>query len=385
MNQPPRISLIGISGYGEIHLQALQKLQASGECSLVAATVVNRSKLESKCRNLESKDCRVFDEYKSMLESLHDQADLCVIPTGIHLHCPMTIDAYQAGCHVYVEKPASGSLADIEAMEGVQTQLEKRTFVGFQHLYLSSFREIKRRLLNGEFGELQCIKVLGAWPRPDYYYTRNEWAGRLAIKDRIVYDSPANNAFAHYLMAALYFSADSLNKVARVEQFTAELYRAQAIESFDTLTAQLEADTGVHIYYSVTHSCKKTIPPVIELKCSGSRIIWEADKGFFIESSRERLPASDTHATQLEVYRSIFESLRQGTPAGCDLAMAREHTRFINLLHEQCLIRDIDESMLETSDGEYGGSQISIRGIEQMLTDCYNGELMLSERLYNCV
>ena len=53
------------------------------------------------------------------------------------------------------------------------------------------------------------ITVRAQWPRGASYYARNNWAGRLRVGSAWVLDSPVNNAFAHFLMLALFWAGDT--------------------------------------------------------------------------------------------------------------------------------------------------------------------------------
>ena len=52
--------------------------------------------------------------------------------------------------------------------------------------------------------------VEAAWPRYFNYYARNNWAGKLAMNGTWVFDSPVNNACAHYLNLALFWAGAAI-------------------------------------------------------------------------------------------------------------------------------------------------------------------------------
>ena len=72
-----------------------------------------------------------------------------------------------------------------------------------------------------------------------YKRQRRGWAGRVQVGGHIVCDSVANNACAHYLHL-LFFLAIPPGRPAQPLAHQTELYRANAIETFDTLTARIQ-------------------------------------------------------------------------------------------------------------------------------------------------
>src|SRR5690606_38595299 len=104
-----RVALIGISGYGRIHLQLARECRARGEVAIVAATVINAEEEAENIAELRAHGCTIYSDYEEMLREQRGRIDLCLIPTGIHWHARMTISALRAGANVLVEKPLAGS------------------------------------------------------------------------------------------------------------------------------------------------------------------------------------------------------------------------------------------------------------------------------------
>ncbi len=88
---PVNVHLIGISGYARAVLQSLLQVIEPAGGRLASATVINRTEEEESCRLLESRGCRIFSDYGEMLGATEPSArNLCIIPTSIFQHAPMT-------------------------------------------------------------------------------------------------------------------------------------------------------------------------------------------------------------------------------------------------------------------------------------------------------
>jgi hypothetical protein len=118
------------------------------------------------------------------------------------------------------------------------------------------------------------VRFLGQWPRPRAYFTRNDWAGRRVVDGVPVHDSPLSNAFAHFVNLSLCFASRSTDEGAAATVKSAELFRAHAIESFDTAVVRARTADGVALWFGATHACEMTREPEIVIQGEHGRVVW---------------------------------------------------------------------------------------------------------------
>ena len=184
----------------------MRKLAAAGLGRQVA-TAADRENFGAEVEALAQQGIPIYASLRQMLAQAREGIDVVCLPLGIALHRPMTIAALEAGCHVVVEKPAAGSVQDVDAMLATRDRSGRLCAVGFQHLYRGEIQQLKRRIVAGEFGRIQRIKGYGCWPRQPSYYRRNAWAGCLAMGDTWVLDSPHHNALGHAVNLMCYLGS----------------------------------------------------------------------------------------------------------------------------------------------------------------------------------
>ena len=124
--EPARIAIIGVSGYGSIHLQLARESRDRGEIKITAATIINPQEEAATIAELRGNGAEIFTEYPEMFRRHAGKIDLCLIPTGIHWHARMTIAALEAGANVLVEKPLAGSVAEVEEIRRVERRTGDR-------------------------------------------------------------------------------------------------------------------------------------------------------------------------------------------------------------------------------------------------------------------
>ena len=374
----PRAALVGVTGFGARHLETLNQLRENGEVRLEAATVINREEAAESCAGLERSGVRIYDDHTAMLEAEKEGIDCVFIPTGIRWHAPMTVAALEAGCHVYVEKPAAGTVAEVDAMIAARDRAGRSVAVGFQDQYHPATRQVKQSLLDGRIGALRRISVLGLWPRPESYYTRNGWAGRLEVEGAVIRDSPAQNALAHFLMAALNYAGPSPDKAAEPVSVGGSLYRAKPIESFDTCSLRIGTDTGVEILFHASHSCATQHAPQLAFHGDSGTATWDIGKGYDFGDGGEPIEAPSGAPLFPVAFRSMLAAVRDGKTPACPLENARCHTRVIETAHTQLTIHDAPADRIRKVTTPKGELRV-IDGIEDQLRDCHENGATLGE------
>lgn len=100
---------IGLGGQGTFHLR-LMKENASANNIVQAAVCDLWTKRAEASKATVGGDCKVYDDYRKLLEQ--KDIDAVVVATVDHWHTPCSVDAMNAGKHVYVEKPMTRYLGE---------------------------------------------------------------------------------------------------------------------------------------------------------------------------------------------------------------------------------------------------------------------------------
>ncbi len=373
-------ALIGVSGFGDVHYRDLMRETEAGRLRPVAATVINPDEEREKCERLRGLGCTLFADYREMLRSFAGRIDLCLIPTGIALHAPMTCAAVEAGANVLVEKPAAATPADVRAMRDAARRAGRFVAVGFQNFYDPLTLRIKDALLAGRIGRLTGLKAWALWPRLDSYYARNRWAGRLCVDGTPVYDSPFNNALAHYVMLMLYWAGESRDRAVTLDSIEAELYHAHAIESADTACLRIHTRRGFPVHFYATHASVASRGPEITLVGDAGNIHWTAAGATLspggAAAAETWLPLGDT--LRPAMFDEVLAALA-GRPARlCTLDVAFTQTSCTAGAHASSPCHELPAGLV-TRTPEAGSVKTVIAGIDELILDCHARERLFSE------
>ena len=379
---PFAAAIIGVSGFGRIHFEDLVREVDAGHLRAVGATIIpsDRERAAEQSAWLEAAGARIFPDHRSMLDSLAGRIDLCMIPTGIHLHAPMTIEALAAGANVFVEKPLAATVQEIEAVREAARAAGRFVAVGFQYLYDPVTLQLKQRLLDGAIGKVRSISAWGMWPRPASYYERNSWAGRLRTADAWVLDSPFNNAFAHTAVMMCFLAGPERRAAARLEDAVAELYRAYSIESVDTACIRARTCDGCMLHLYVTHLSETR---------AGPEVLVEGDKGCALktcehavirrhDAEEEILMCPQDEQLRSCVSEALLARLRGEDVFICDPEIAVVQTLLTDAAHESSEIHDINSEFI-TQHAHEDSFRLVVEGIDEKIRDCCAAKKLFSE------
>ncbi|HEV7298026.1 MAG TPA: Gfo/Idh/MocA family oxidoreductase [Tepidisphaeraceae bacterium] len=373
------MAVVGLGGYAGSMAELLTAYtkQAGATVSFVAACDPNLAQHAERVQRLRDQGVKVLDRFEDVL---NEPIDAVWLPLPIQLHRPFTEQALAAGKAVLCEKPAAGSLQDVDAMIAASERANRPVAIGFQDVYDPTMLQLKRRLLDGLIGDITATRLMACWPRDNSYYARSGWAGRVKVEDAWVLDSPANNALAHPVNLALYLLGDESHRWAELRSVEAELYRAYPIENFDTCSIRVATGKGP-LLTQFTHACRRQIHPVIHIEGTAGRVAVELFGAVHITTANgtETVPRSSNN--RFDMVRN-FANWVQGRPCDCTVTSvrdARAHAMVINGAAEATAVRDVAGPYVEHGQMPTAGVGRWITGIEDAITHANEHGQMLHE------
>jgi len=327
--------------------------------------------------SLEAKGVRVFNTYDALLA--RSDVEAVWLPLPIDLHRPFTEQALAAGKHVVCEKPAAGSVDDVDAMIAARDRSGRACVIGFQDAYQPAVRELKRKLVAGELGRVRRASVLGCWPRGLNYFARNTWAGRLKRGDTWVLDSPANNAMAHFIHIALFLLGQTEPTAATPDAVEAELYRANDIENYDTCTIRATLPGAIPLLVAMTHASATTVDPEVTIVTDRTTVVFRNPTEVRYGTGADAKSVPLDHGQPWVVSDAIARYLRGDVAAPLStLEMARAHTVLVNAASQATPVRAIPPAHVRRTEPGPDGTVV-VDGLERVLRDCADRGVLLHE------
>lgn len=376
------VAIIGISGFGNVHYNDLVREHNAGRANIIAAVVINQEEEAEKCAFLKSIKCKLFTDYRAMLAEFRGKIDICFIPTGIAMHCPMTVAALEAGANVYVEKPIAATFEETEIMKSAELKSGKFVAVGYQTMYQPDTHLIKQLLLDGAIGEPKVFKCYALWPRDDAYYHRNNWVGKAMVNGQWVLDSPFTNALAHFLNLLIFHAGSTFTKTAEPLSVQAGLFRANQIETNDTASIRIDAEHGRTLFFHVTHVSEGTQNPVTRIEGTTGTLDY-SDDGIVIthtDGSTKSFPLTPGEDVRKNIFDALLKRLSDPKQFICTIDIAAKHTLISNAVFDSTYGVEIPASEFHSSTNKNGASNLVVPGIDAAIRRAWKESRILDTR-----
>ena len=373
----PGFAVVGMGGFARAHIEYVRRLEGTGLGRHVAQVAIpeDRKRYAEEVKRLERVGIGVYSSLEEMLQKAGDRIDVTCIPTGIHLHHPMTVAALKARTHVLVEKPAAGSIQDVDDMIRARDESGRLCAVGYQHLCRPDVQRIKDQVCQGRLGTIKRVKGYACWPRDREYYNRNEWAGCLRVGDHWILDSPHNNALAHTVNDLCYLGCRRQGASLNPTLIQAELYRANPIASADTVAFRAQTEEGVEVFFTASHCTERETDPLIVVEGEQAQVEWTHGSWTTVVrtgSSEQRSQAEEEEPRVAEDLAMVL--LGKKDSLFCPIDITRAQSLCACGTFESSEIHDLSGDLLHEDPGK-----VTVDGMTEAVMQAFEKAALFSE------
>jgi len=148
------VAHIGVGGMGMTHVFNMLRFQKEGKVRIAALCDADENQLEAAVENVKG-GAVPYRDYRYILE--RKDIDAVIIATPDHWHAVQTVHACQCGKHVYVEKPASVTVREGQAMVKAARSNKVAVQVGAQGRTAKGAWHTCRAIRNGIVGKVNKV------------------------------------------------------------------------------------------------------------------------------------------------------------------------------------------------------------------------------------
>ncbi|MDX2036925.1 MAG: Gfo/Idh/MocA family oxidoreductase [Isosphaeraceae bacterium] len=236
---PIRVGITGCGSAARAHTARLGKIAG---VEIVACADPDPEAAARLAESIGIGATRVFSDHATLLREV--RPDVVAIFTPHLAHYRAAMDALQAGCHVFIEKPLSTNAQEAVDIVNLARGRSLTLGVGHQYRLLPTLREARSRLASGEIGRLRLVTALLAQPwLAAHGGTENSWR----FDPKISGGGILADAGDHLIDALLWTTGGDPREVASVQTRVEpglDVVTAAAIRLGDDLSATL-AISGV--------------------------------------------------------------------------------------------------------------------------------------------
>jgi predicted dehydrogenase len=379
MEKVVSVLLVGAGGYGNHYANALLDNEGGRKYKL-AGVVDPKPENCSNIYKIRELGIPVFDTIEEFYSNNH--CDLAVISTPIQFHCPQVCYSLRQGSNVLCEKPMCASIEDAVEMIRARDKSGKFLAIGYQWSFNENILKLKTDILEGKFGKPVRLKTLVLWPRDEQYYSRG-WAGRkFDGSGRLVLDSVANNATAHYLHNMFFVLGKDIVHSAVPLNVTAELYRANKIENYDTAALRAITTEGTEILFFASHAVIESVGPILHYEFEKAKVtfLFNAEKNNSIKvcyhDGTENYYGNPNNSDIQKLWVCI-DAVNRDVVIPCGPEAALSHTACINGMHDS--MPEIVNFPKEIIKHDGSPAVTWVEGLGESLTSCFKNCVIPAE------
>lgn len=367
-----KVLLVGANGYGARFLEPLFDMHKKGE--IIFEGVVTRSDFPMQ----DELKAAGVSAYKTLdaFYAEHD-ADMALISTPAFLHKEQSIYCAEHGSHVLCEKPAAPTVEEVEEMLCAEKRTGKFIAIGYQRCYSDAILTLKKDILDGVFGRPVSMKFFMSAPRKFEYYARGGgYAGQVYTKDgRVILDSPASNACAHFVQEMLFLLGSEMDTTAEPTLVAGECLRAYDITNFDTCTLKMTVNGDIPVYFGASHATASPTNHMVRYEFENGYVIIEDYqlKAYFKDGSVKVYgdPMVDPFAHKIV---HCLDAIKNGTTPVCTVKTAFDHIKLIGDVYRTIPVNDIAECEKVRDE-----DRIYVPGLQEKMMKAFEKTCLLSE------
>jgi predicted dehydrogenase len=223
-----KAALIGAGQIARQHLACLKSLP-----QVELAAVCDHSAATAEAAAERFGIAAWFTDHREMLARV--RPDVVHVTTPPTSHYRLALDALDAGAHVIVEKPATATFDELQALASRATAVNRHLVEDYNYLFNRAPQEIMRRIESGAFGRvvhvdvLICLDILG----PTGFADPNAPQPALALAGGAIADFLPHLASLAHVFVGPHRSVQTIwNK------------RQPSVLPFDEFRAQIDAERG---------------------------------------------------------------------------------------------------------------------------------------------
>jgi|TARA_B110000438_G_scaffold303106_1_gene363177 predicted dehydrogenase len=277
--------VIGFGSIGKRHVNNLMKY--------TDVEIVICSK-KTDIENNILKNCKVFDSIQKSLEEKPDFAIICNITSH---HIDTAIELAKNGLDLFIEKPLSNSMEQIDELNSIVTKNNLITFIGCNLRFHKCIQKIKEILDSHEIGKIlssrsECSSYLPDWhPNEDY---RQSYAAKRELGGGVVLSCIHEIDYLYWFFGSVRELFSKNKKISELEI---------DVEDLSTSLIQFKNDVSTELHLDYFQR-----PDYRSCKIIGTNgiIHWDSDsntvKIFNIETKEWKIKFQDISYTRNDMY-----------------------------------------------------------------------------------
>lgn len=328
-----RLGIIGPGSRGQyllLHLLKIPNVKITCFCD-------NYKPNYNTAREMLGPDAKGYIDYREMLEK--ESLDGVIIATPLHEHARMTIDALNAGLHVFCEKSLSKTYDEALAMIEAHKRAGKILMPGHQRMFDIKYQKAYKMIKEGKLGDITHIRA--------FWHRNNDWRRPVPgpeLERKInwrLYHDYSLGLITELMSHQVQVANQILGQVPEYAMGSGSInYWKDGREVFDNVNIVFKYPNGTHLVYDSNISNKHY---GLEEQIMGPLGTMELEKGKMFDEFPPPAPAILKLINHLE--KEIFDAIPIG---GASWVPETAESRKGEYIYDEVLEDDGSRMMVES-------------------------------------
>lgn len=160
MNKKLKVGIIGAGRIGRVHTLSIKNLIPEVEIKAISDTYFPAAEEWAKENGIP----HAYKDHKDIIND--PEIDAVLVCSSTDTHAQISIEAAEAGKHIFCEKPVDLTIEKVEAVLKAVEKANVKFQVGFNRRFDHNFSKIKELIDSGELGDLHIVKITSRDPEP---------------------------------------------------------------------------------------------------------------------------------------------------------------------------------------------------------------------------
>ncbi|MFW5657181.1 MAG: Gfo/Idh/MocA family protein [Bacteroidota bacterium] len=295
-----KLAVIGVGGRGSGLLANLLKI----ENVEVVAVCDNYEPHYKRALEMTEGKAKGYYDYRKLLEQKDIQG--VVIATPLFAHAGITVDAFQAGKHVFCEKAMAMTYEECKAMYTAHKNAGKVMIIGHQRMFHPRYLHAYEMVQEGKLGQIGQVKA--------YWHRNNNWRRHVPSPElekkinwrlyREFSHGLMTELASHHIQVANWFLNTKPLQVSGSGSIT---YWKDGREVYDNVNLVYRYPKGIHFVYDSMTSNKHY---GLEISFMGDKGLYEMEKNKFYPEEIEPAPGIKQLINDIE--HAVFDEIPIG-------------------------------------------------------------------------
>lgn len=156
-----KIGIIGAGRIGKVHLQSITYHVKNAVVTAIADPFMNEE-TEKFVKSMGVE--KISKDYKDIIND--PEIDAVMVCSSTDTHSSISVEAINAGKHVFCEKPVDHSIEKIQAVADALEGKKLKFQVGFNRRFDHNFAAIRKAVDDGRIGDPHIVKITSRDPEP---------------------------------------------------------------------------------------------------------------------------------------------------------------------------------------------------------------------------